>query len=206
MRGKESVHATFTVTAVAPTCTLSANQPTITVGQSSTLTWTTANNPTSASIADNDGNPANDIGPVNPTDGATGRLVSPTVNTTYTLTVTNTAGSNNCSATVTVNPAPALTWTQKFPLNAPSPRVGSAIVYDAARNQVVLFGGSGSNGYLDDTWTWDGTNWTQKFPANKPAVRANHGIAYDAARQQIVLFGGEDSSGGFQLNDTWLWD
>src|SRR5206468_8737028 len=44
---------------VSPTCTLSANPATITQGQSSTLTWTTANNPTSASINNN-------FGPVNP--------------------------------------------------------------------------------------------------------------------------------------------
>jgi len=63
---------TVQVTAVpAPTCTLSANPAAITIGQSSTLQWTTANNPTSASID-------NGVGPVNPADGATGVKVSPT--------------------------------------------------------------------------------------------------------------------------------
>jgi hypothetical protein len=28
------------------------------------------------------------------------------------------------------------------------------MVYDAATRTVVLFGGFGRSGYLDDTWTW----------------------------------------------------
>jgi hypothetical protein len=36
------------------------------------------------------------------------------------------------------------------------------MAFDAAHNQVVLFGGNpdGSNA-LSDTWTWDGNNWTE---------------------------------------------
>lgn len=32
-----------------------------------------------------------------------------------------------------------------------------AMSYDAANQQVVMYGGSTSH----DTWTWDGTNWTR---------------------------------------------
>jgi hypothetical protein len=37
-----------------------------------------------------------------------------------------------------------------------------AMAYDAARGQVVLFGGVGYSGTLNDTWVWDGTNWVEK--------------------------------------------
>jgi hypothetical protein len=46
-------------------------------------------------------------------------------------------------------------------------RAGHAMAYDAARGQVVLFGGW-DRSYSNDTWVWDGTNWVQKFPANAP--------------------------------------
>lgn len=79
------------------------------------------------------------------------------------------------------------------------------MAYDAARRQVVLFGGKlAFDTWLMDTWVWDGTNWVQKFPANAPPAREGHAMAYDAARGQVVLFGGTGSSG--LLNDTWVWD
>jgi hypothetical protein len=77
------------------------------------------------------------------------------------------------------------------------------MAYDAARGQVVLFGGSDGSRLLNDTWVWDGTNWVQKFPANAPPARLAHAMAYDAARGQVVLFGGA-SFGSF--SDTWVWD
>lgn len=100
--------------------------------------------------------------------------------------------------------AQALTWTQQNPITSPAPRSSSAMVYDAARAQVVLFGGTITSGSVNDTWIWDGTNWTQQFPATSPPARAAHAMAYDAAHNQVVLFGGSTSGG--PLNDTWIWD
>lgn len=98
-------------------------------------------------------------------------------------------------------------WTKKCPGTSPSARYFSAMAmaYDAARQQVVFFGGTpdGLN-VLGETWTWDGTNWTQKFPTTSAPARSAHVMVYDAARQQVVLFGGSSPSG--LLNDTWVWD
>src|SRR5205814_567517 len=47
-------------------------------------------------------------------------------------------------------------WTHAAPSNPPLPRYDQATAYDAARGQVVLFGGIGSSAVLSDTWTWDG--------------------------------------------------
>jgi len=60
-------------------------------------------------------------------------------------------------------------------------RAGHAMAYDAARGQVVLFGGW-NGGPLSDTWVWDGSNWVPKFSASRPPARFAHAMAYDAAR------------------------
>jgi peptidoglycan-associated lipoprotein len=79
----------------APTATLAANPNVIQQGQSTTLTWKTMN--------------ANDIsiaglGTV-PASGS--RSIMPGESTTYTLVAKGPGGTNDASARVTVNPAPA---------------------------------------------------------------------------------------------------
>jgi hypothetical protein len=100
-------------------------------------------------------------------------------------------------------------WTQQFPnqgILAPSGRSAHAMVYDAARNEVLLFGGIVSTfGAVRDTWAWDGFNWIQKSPPNSPSSRFGHAMAYDAARQVVVLFGGLSTSGAI-LGETWVWN
>jgi sugar lactone lactonase YvrE len=82
------------------------------------------------------------------------------------------------------------------------------MVYDAAQNQVVLFGGYLSNTApfrSNDTWVWNGTTWTLQSPAASPSARADHAMAYDAGHGQVVLFGGFTDDGS-TLGDTWLWN
>ena len=49
-------------------------------------------------------------------------------------------------------------WVLKSPATSPSPHSHFAMAYDAARGEVVLFGGSDGTSILNDTWVWDGTN------------------------------------------------
>jgi hypothetical protein len=49
-----------------------------------------------------------------------------------------------------------LDWTQRFPENFPSPRVGHAMAYDSTRGVTVLFGGDNKTTLLYDTWGWNG--------------------------------------------------
>jgi hypothetical protein len=51
-------------------------------------------------------------------------------------------------------------WAQAT-VDGPTPRNGQALVHDAARDRVVLFGGWGG-GYLDDLWEWDGSTWAER--------------------------------------------
>ena len=57
------------------------------------------------------------------------------------------------------------TWTQRFPPQSPAVRSTTGpmpgMAYDAARGQVVVFGGAGDGPVLNDTWLWDGAEWWQ---------------------------------------------
>jgi hypothetical protein len=96
-------------------------------------------------------------------------------------------------------------WRPGYPVTEPGARTGTRMVFDAARNEIVLFGGqivpSPPN---NETWTWNGTNWTQKAPAAAPLGRVYHAMCYDSLRQVVVLYGGQ--SGPSPLNDTWEWN
>jgi hypothetical protein len=63
------------------------------------------------------------------------------------------------------------------------------MVYDAARQRVVLFGGNQVVSGTNDTWEWDGSAWTQVADMG-PSPRWSFGMTYDAFRQRLVLFGG----------------
>jgi len=88
---------------------------------------------------------------------------------------------------------------------APEPRDAAAVAYDAARQVVVMFGGSvGRHGLSNDTWTWDGAKWRKESPAQAPSPRLGAAMAYDSILRQVVLFGG--STGNDKVGDTWTWD
>jgi hypothetical protein len=69
-------------------------------------------------------------------------------------------------------------------------------------DRVILFGGQGASGFLNDTWQWDGSTWTQlASPISPPAL---YGFALASLNKTVVLFGGYDTMGGFQeTHDTW---
>jgi len=95
-------------------------------------------------------------------------------------------------------------WKQLFPANSPSTRRDHRMVFDAQRNELVLFGGfRGASGYLNDTWVWSNNNWTQKITETSPIARARPMMAFDGAtaRRNVVLFGGDSAN-----DDTWIWD
>ncbi|MCI0539244.1 MAG: hypothetical protein L0Z50_28895 [Verrucomicrobiales bacterium] len=95
-------------------------------------------------------------------------------------------------------------WKQHFPVTSPSNRAEAQMAYDAARQQVVLFGGTQGR---DETWVWDGLNWKQLFPLTRPTGRSGGGMAYDPVRQLIILASGNSGFGPQGLGtDTWTWD
>jgi hypothetical protein len=97
------------------------------------------------------------------------------------------------------------TWRQQHPAAAPQPRTGAAMAYDSARQQMVLYGGSGQSSFAD-IWTWDGTTWRQQHPALMPPARQQASLVYDDVTQQVILFGGIGLSDQQSLSDTWVWN
>lgn len=102
-------------------------------------------------------------------------------------------------------------WAELPITSAPPPRLGHSMVYDPQRDRVVLFGGIPDlfptlNGYLADTWEFDGTAWTRMFPETSPSPRAHAAMFYDAARGVVVLHGGEFFWGEITYSDTWEWN
>ena len=63
-------------------------------------------------------------------------------------------------------------WTQLSPDNSPPERSPCRLVYDSARDRVVLFGGGFGNPYPDDVWEFDGTTWTEATPTPSPTPRS----------------------------------
>lgn len=94
-------------------------------------------------------------------------------------------------------------WLRKAREMGPSGRLLPAMAYDAARQQVTLFGGDAGE---NDTWIWDGEGWTEVAtntspPASYSGVQA---MAYDAARQRVTLVLRENFSD--QEMQTWTFD
>jgi hypothetical protein len=79
------------------------------------------------------------------------------------------------------------------------------MVYDRARKSIIVFGGTGGGGFLEDTWLWDSASWVEQHPLHHPAGRANFGMAYDEIRQQIILFGGQTHL-VVDPTESWVWD
>ena len=99
-------------------------------------------------------------------------------------------------------------WTRAQTSRAPSARVSPGAVYDSRRGVVILFGGLGADGFLGDTWSWNGTEWTKLDDGGqgKPEARAMGYLASDRKRDRSVLFGGRKGWPDGDLNDTWEWD
>ena len=91
------------------------------------------------------------------------------------------------------------------PATVPPGRRLSAMVHDAARRRVMMFGGDHAlRAVLDDTWTWDGQTWSDITSSGAPTVYG-HRMAYDEARRVIVVFGGLDAR-GLASDETWEFD
>jgi hypothetical protein len=91
----------------------------------------------------------------------------------------------------------------------PPGREGASLAYDAARGQVLMFGGSGSAGSMNDTWVKGAGCWTQSEPSVSPPTRDNAAIAFDPVHNLTVMYGGIRHDPGKAvviLSDTWQWD
>lgn len=149
--GQTNKQATVTVIGL-PTGTFSANPTSIGPAGSSTLSWTSAN-AASASID-------NGIGSVTPVSGGSVQ-VSPSANTTYTLTLTGPGGQTTRQATVTVSANQTIQITGSGPVNLRT--LANAAGYNGAQaanftfeasTLIVGTPGSPNGGIAIDTGVW----------------------------------------------------
>ncbi|MFC2131559.1 kelch repeat-containing protein [Bacteroidota bacterium] len=93
-------------------------------------------------------------------------------------------------------------WTELKPKHYPPPRCNFGMT-DIGEDKVIIFGGIGVDGELDDTWIYDfNTNdWTEVQSEPKPPKRFNHGMAR-LGKNKALLFGGEDTP--YIKNETWV--
>jgi MYXO-CTERM domain-containing protein len=87
-------------------------------------------------------------------------------------------------------------WTE-LSVSGPPPRRDHAMAFDGSR--VILFGGL-ADGYLGDTWAFDGSSWERV--ADGPSPRAGHAMAGGGGI--VVAFGGQGQDTIY--GDTWVWN
>jgi len=94
--------------------------------------------------------------------------------------------------------------------SGPGVRGRHAMVYDAARNVTLLFGGQDvetSDGpFANDLWQWEAIprRWT-RIAATGPTARYLHAMTFDVTRGVVLLFGGFQADYTY-VGDTWSWD
>lgn len=96
-------------------------------------------------------------------------------------------------------------WNQSAPATVPAARDRAAMVYDVARSQCVMFGGSTGAAFPPETWTYNGVNWSVATSSG-PGTRYHHAMAYDPVRQRTVCFGGILGPSQQLTNDLWEWN
>lgn len=121
--------------------------------------------------------------------------------------------------------------TSVYPESDDADISGAAMVYDARRDVLVLFGGEGTElsrnwpPLFDTVWEFDGTDWSSHVKATAfagagdwPRKRAGHVLLYDSARKRVIVSQGMTTCSDpnndneyysyrwLVLNDTWSWD
>jgi len=101
-------------------------------------------------------------------------------------------------------------WECMNPTTSPSPRHGHKMVYDAANDRIVLFGGVNYMNYVyhDETWTYDldRNRWTELDTLTAPEARIWHSMVYDSINERVMLFGGYQGDSPYYMNDTWTFE
>ncbi|MFB9279594.1 S-layer homology domain-containing protein [Cohnella cellulosilytica] len=92
--------------------------------------------------------------------------------------------------------------------NYPPGRTEFSMAYIGG-GEILLYGGWGEGGDLNDTWIWNGTSWREATPADpndSPTTINRTSIAYDQKNDQVVLFGGYTNNAPYVSSTTWIWD
>jgi hypothetical protein len=102
------------------------------------------------------------------------------------------------------SPTPA--WQQIYANSPMTPRWNLTAVVDTFNNQIVIFGGSDTSSFRNDTWTINLTGTPSMLPilagTTPPSGRDKMTAVYDSSAAMMIVFGG-DSALGCE-NDVWI--
>lgn len=110
------------------------------------------------------------------------------------------------STTAVAQSAQHLEWKNLTPSQGamPQARRNGVAIYDPVDHRLIIFGGIGQSGLLNDTWAFNlnTLSWTQLNTVGAvPDPRLGHDAVYDPVGQQMVIWAGQQGSRFF--NDTW---
>ncbi len=88
----------------------------------------------------------------------------------------------------------------------PVPRQNAVLVYDPVHKQLLLFGGKGQQGFMNDLWRYKMTTkkWERISVDGGPSPRSGTNGLWDPVRKQFLLVGGIDVTG--YHSDVWAYD
>jgi len=96
-----------------------------------------------------------------------------------------------------------LSW-QPLPTSneGPAPRLNHSMIYDAKGDRLIVFGGSGPGGFLNDVWTYafESESWSRLPLDMPPAPRRTPASFYDSTNHRMVTYAGQ---GNTLYGDTW---
>lgn len=99
----------------------------------------------------------------------------------------------------------AAEWTELPAAGTPPGRFGHNAAYVESSNEMLVFGGQGSGGFLSDTWAYSvaSDQWEERTPAVSPAPRYGAASAYDP---EVGLFVSHGFTNKGRFDDTWTFD
>jgi hypothetical protein len=97
--------------------------------------------------------------------------------------------------------AAELQWLPMISADEPEVRAAAAMVYDTARNEIIMFGGTISREPTNEMWRLKNNAWSLIRCNISPPAQFGHALVYDSDRKKTVLIPGR---GGNQ--ETWEWD
>ena len=111
--------------------------------------------------------------------------------------------------TCATTPGAAQSWNQLAPTGGPpSGRYEPSGVYDAATNQMIIFGGGVFGVDTNDVWTLSlgaSPQWTLVSPAGTlPPPRVGQKTVYDSTNSRMIVFGGGLGNTSPCGNDVWV--
>gem|GEM_PF-5296739 len=95
-------------------------------------------------------------------------------------------------------------WNKITGITFPPGRAWGAMEYDSYNSTIVLFGGEGETGALNDIWVFDGSTWSERTPSGDiPCPRYGVASIYDRDNNRMIIYGGTDGTSTY--NETYAY-